>query len=569
MSLSLLALATVSCNSRGGGSSSNSVTPVLPYCDTVTTYTGGITIDGTANYLYRTNGSGAVAAPRPIRYAEVRVINADGEVIQCGETTNLGAFSVSLPKNDETVTLQVNARASNSEAVAYVLANPFSNALHSLTAEVTLSADQTLSTLTAQATGDVLGGAFNILDQIINANTYLKTETANCNANFTPCQPFTVAPLVTIYWSMGINPASYFGGFSPLSFYLPGDRQLYILGGVSGDVNNSDTDHFDNSIILHEYAHFLEDVYSVSNSPGGSHNGNSIIDPRLAWGEGFANYFQAAVTGNPVYLDTSGNIDGTAQNLFNENIETPGQDIPVNAGEGIFREFSISRALWDITDPANEMAGSVDTVASSFAEIWAIFNGTNQFPSSSLNFRNMGLFHVLHDSLTGGGVQAWGDIQTAEKQPAHQKNYANTLTLQAGACTPSTVTIADADISAGQPENGSFANSNQLASNDFYQYAHPGGAFSVAMSYTTSGANTADLDLIVYDSDYTFGSKSDVVAISESTISAGQTSGNESISLPNLAAGTYMINVMVYTGARKGTSSNYNLTLNGQNACPN
>src|SRR5690606_13846811 len=109
-----------------------------------------------------------------------------------------------------------------------------------------------------------------------------------------------------------------------------------------------DTDHFDDSIILHEYGHFLEDVYSKTNSPGGVHTGETILDPRLAWGEGWANYFQAAVTGNPVYRDTFGTSLGFSGVYFNENLESGTSDTPNNPGEGNFREFAITRALWDI-----------------------------------------------------------------------------------------------------------------------------------------------------------------------------------------------------------------------------
>lgn len=93
---------------------------------------------------------------------------------------------------------------------------------------------------------------------------------------------------------------------SPLSFYKPGERKLFILGGSNGNVDTADTDHFDNSIILHEYGHFLEDVYGKTDSPGGYHNGSSIIDPRLAWSEGFTNSFQGAALGKNFYLDTAG-----------------------------------------------------------------------------------------------------------------------------------------------------------------------------------------------------------------------------------------------------------------------
>ena len=41
---------------------------------------------------------------------------------------------------------------------------------------------------------------------------------------------------------MGFNPNYYFGATGGLSFYLPGYSRLFILGGINGDVNSSDTD---------------------------------------------------------------------------------------------------------------------------------------------------------------------------------------------------------------------------------------------------------------------------------------------------------------------------------------
>ena len=567
--LPLFSLAYVGCGSSDSGSgNASSSQPVLPYCSNVQSYSSPLTITGSAQYAYRTDGNGAVATPRPIRYAEVRVLDASGNEIQCGETDATGNFSISLPNDGSTATIQVNSRSLNSQGNAYVLDNPTNNSFFSLTTSLTLNGSVTsVGTLTAQATGTLEGGAFNILDQIHNANEYLRNETGSCTATYSTCQEITTTPpLVTIYWSPGVNPGTYFGVSTGLSFYLPGESELYLLGGSNGDVDNSDTDHFDNSIILHEYAHFLEDIYSQTDSPGGAHNGNSIIDPRLAWGEGWANFFQAAITGSPVYRDTYGTTAGTNTGVFfNESLETPGNDIPSTTGEGNFREFSISRLLWDSIDTNNEGAG-VDQVSGSFEELWAAFSSTTGGFASTTGsnvFRSMGLYHILRAALPG--ASDWSSMLTGEEQLAARTHYANTLTL-GGACAA--INIQAADISPAQPENGTFSNSNQFASNDFYQYTHVGGVLSVALNYTnTVPSDPTDLDLFIWSGSYTFGNESDALAFSNSTITAGQASGAESISA-SLPAGTYMINVHAFTGTRLGSAANYTLSIGGQNACP-
>jgi hypothetical protein len=140
---------------------------------------------------------------------------------------------------------------------------------------------------------------------------------------------------------------------------------MYIMGGVNGDTC-ADTDHFDNSVLVHEYGHFLEKDFGHSDSPGGSHNGNGIIDPRLAWSEGWANFFQSAVHGDRNYVDTTGNIScssGTGVQIdLNLEIPQSGQDKmspSTYLGEGVFREVSVSRVLWDTME--NDPSATVGT----------------------------------------------------------------------------------------------------------------------------------------------------------------------------------------------------------------
>ncbi|MEM7645398.1 MAG: hypothetical protein AAF203_00695 [Pseudomonadota bacterium] len=550
------------CSGGDSGSSGSSSTPPVPYCTEVTSYSSPITITGNAQYEYRANGNGAISGPNPIRFAEVRVTNAAGTIIQCGETNSSGQFSLSLPADGSAATIEVTSRADNSNVAAYVLQNPTTNTYHSLSTGVTLDGSKSVGSLTAPANGTLEGGAFNILDKILDANIFLRAQTANCSASFSNCTPFTIAPLVTAYWAAGVDPGTYFN-IPSLSFYIPGENDLYILGGVNGDIDNSDTDHFDDTIIIHEYGHFIEDNFSITNSPGGAHSGNTILDPRLAWGEGWANYFQAAVTGNSVYRDTFGTIEGTTGVFFNEDLESGTTDTATTLGEGNFREFSITRALLDYTDTNNEGV-STDQLTTSFAEFWTLFAGSNGFPNSGFNFRSIGLFYTLQNALSG--KSDWSEIQGAENQLATVVDYGNTFTL-GGSC--STISIQAQNISGIQTEDGTPSNSNQFASNDFYSYTHPGGSFTMSLSYTTgSSASPADLDIYLYQNDYTFGSSSSVLGFSDDTIQVGETSDTETFTISDLAAGTYMINVNVNTSTRLGAPSTYSFSINSQNACP-
>lgn len=567
--ISILSVFLAGC---GGGSNGNGTieSQADPFCSTITSYNGGVTITGTAKYEYRNNGNGTInTTGNPIRQAEIIVLNSSGVTIQCGSTDDSGNFSIVVPVSSSTNTLKVNSRISNSVTKAYIMNDPTNKDHYSLETTFTPSSSISVGTLVATASGDILGGAFNILDRIYSANKFLYTSTANCTSTFSDCVPFTEAPLAYVYWKKGFNPGEYVSA-GALSYYLPGENELYILGGSSGDVDNSDSDHFDNSVIVHEYGHFIEDNFSKTNSPGGSHTGNSIIDARLAWGEGWGDFFQAAVLNDPVYRDTSGNPDGSADVLFSEDLETVDHDKPSTAGEGNFREFAITRLLWDAIDSTNEtlaapadIAGS-DTVTAPFSELWTVFTGPNSgFKSSSYHFRNIGLFHTIQQSLVGGSN--WSSIRTLNRHRGDQTDYIRSVST-GSSC--SATSIQAANMSASQTENGSATNSNQFASNDFYQISHPGGAIAIQLNYTTDATQTANLDLYLYKEDYIYANSTDILAQSKNTITTGTTSATESIST-TLAAGVYVINIRVNTTVRLGSNTSYTLTYNGAQLCPN
>ncbi|MCB0356684.1 MAG: hypothetical protein KDD40_06735, partial [Bdellovibrionales bacterium] len=452
------------------------------YCQSPISYSSSVTITGSAKFVVRKAitsginaglGSADTANPKPIRFAEVRVLNSSDTVVQCAETDTNGDFSLTLPKGSDSFTIHVMARAENSKLKVSVLNSPETNTIYSLTKSVTASSNQSVS-LTAQATGDILGGAFNIYDQILNVNDYIRQEVS---ASF-------VANKVQAYWKAGFNPGDYVGS-GPVSFYYPGFDRLFILGGVNGDTDHTDTDHFDNSIIVHEYGHFLEDNYSVSNSPGGAHYGNSQIDARLAWSEGFANFLNAAVrtyvsasATDANYVDTVGNNSGSTHLGIYVDVESYEGciicDRPNENGEGIFREFAITRYLYDAVDNTPDetdlqgtwnantntpslsdgngregdayqvsVAGTqdlgsgsqsfqvgeyvyyngsawvldadgsggtkFDNISNMFGEIWSSLKSGTGFKSSKTNFRDIGLLNFVEH--TAGGAN-WTNLRT-------------------------------------------------------------------------------------------------------------------------------------------------------------
>lgn len=598
------------------------------YCASTIAYGGStITVSGTAQYIRRETyrnpasnpsfeglGSSSVshatlpAGAYPIRAAEVRVTDAAGNVVQCAQTSPTdGTFSFALPSGNITYKLSINSRSAqfnggNVYMIASVLNKPEANQFYSLVTTIS-AAGGNVSTGVLQATaatsGPMLGAAFNILDQIFSANAYLRSKVATCSASFTGCTDVSLSapvPKVFAYWEKGFNPNDYFGSSSGLSFYLPDYSRLFILGGISGAIDDADTDHFDNSVVLHEYGHFLEDAMFESDSPGGAHNGNKVIDPRLAWSEGWGNFIQAAIltdpavqangiapmTGTPRYYDSSGNVDGSADLFFAVDLENmSGQDLVTApsgsglVGEGNFREFSVARFLMDIVDGLSVTETTYpsgnDNMSDDFNQLWAALTKTSGggLRQSSLAFRSIGHMHLAQQAL-GGSATDWTAIRTGNYHDGDTSEYGQYVTTSGTCATLSTGLNYSIDPTVAATN---LASSNLFLDNDFYhlKITTPG-TYTITLNYqdVDSAGQEADLDLYLYNEDASFGDAADIVARSTGDPSAAV--GNveaESVTV-SLAAGNYLINVNAYTGSpfNGAGPTQYSIKLGASNLCP-
>lgn len=597
-------------------------TPVS-YCETsyaypAGTYPNAATISGTAQYHTRPwtgSGLGSAAASLdpentfPIRFAEVRVTNSSGSLVACTNTSASGTFSIQVPTSSETYKVSVNSRVKRGTEEINVLDAPETNRFYSLQSTVTPSqSTSTALSATVESSGPVLGAAFNILDKIVLANEFLQAKTANCDSTFTGCVPFEMTHKLDAFWTKGFNPNAYFGSSTEgLSFYLPGYYRLFILGGINGGLDglSDDTDHFDNSVIVHEYAHFLEDTAFRSDSPGGSHSGNKVIDPRLAWSEGWSNFFQGAVltwkpAGSgiqypiqcpnalspcvPRYQDTLGNADGEPNFYFDVNLEEnspPDRDKPVYQGEGNFREFSVARALIDANDTTNE---SGDSVSDNFMTLWAALTKSTDFGlrNSKSAFRSLGQVHKAQRDLQANhGASDWSGIRTVEKQDGDMSQYAQYVTP--GTCSAFTITPASISL-----DSGLFSTSDLLRNNDFYHLKiAASGTYTITLEYSDANGNfyedgltdsstglpkedpEVNLDLYLYNSSARFGNSSDWVKYTVNDPD-GKPSTPESESFTvSLAPGDYLINTYVRTKKKPlGRAVQYSLKMGDSTLCP-
>ncbi|XGC81015.1 hypothetical protein ACES2L_00785 [Bdellovibrio bacteriovorus] len=623
-------------------SSSNAPAAAEPeYFGTPTDIADPVTVTIAAKFLYRqldftpgssNNGLSSVVTAGnavAIPFAEFHVYDSSGTRVQQGETNTAGRAIFEMPKTAGSYTLKVFSRSLNDYAKISVLEDIYSNTPYSISKSFTISSsdiasgtlDLSASPVYAEASeslsSKIEGGAFNIMFNVLIANEYIrrninKNGVSNDGTPSSDPDEWWVADKVTVYWKAGFNPYTYFGSTAPLSFYSPGEKKLYILGGSSGDVKSADTDHFDDSVILHEYAHFLEDTYGNSASPGGSHTGNFVIDARLAWSEGFANYFQGAVlTGADAfdnsasesripatkryhyYVDTYGYKGGGSAGVGVQfNLAAVGSDVSEPdstngdlAGTGTFREVSISRTLYKSTRATTESYALTKAGGGvTFQNIWKVFAGENTSGYSRTNplpyslnkttyfpIPNSGLFNWL---LTKNGVAGaeWNSILTEEKQNKTTHDYA--YLLSAATCAGTTFNGGAVETGYKMSSSDPVNHSHQQMNNDFYLYYHDGGSGTLSISYTTSG-NAPDLDLILYYQSYVYfeddywkgGYSSNYIAKSSRTV--GGTS--EQVSLSGLAAGYYVVNVKINaygkTSAQMNGTSTYKLYKGSQQLC--
>lgn len=545
--------------------------PESAYCTTRNSHP--IAFDGEAQFAPRLVDAGGLTAqtgtPIDIIGAEVKIFDASGALVNCAETDTNGEFSSSVPAVGN-YSVKVYSRGDNNLVKVSVLNNPTSNTPYELSATQNITGGATV-TLTANSSGSVLAGAFNIFHQVYVTNTYLRAQVSG----------FTVAPKVAIYWTLGLSPGAYYNQpGTAISFFTPSGfgsalRGIYILGGVNGDSTCQDTDHFDNSIVIHEYGHFLEDIYAGSDSPGGSHDGNSLIDPRLAWSEGWANFIQAAARAEGRYRDTVGNPDcsGSHGLAINFNLDDTATRDAISSsveGEGHFRELSISRLLYDI----------IQASASNFQHIWTAFDDLS---SQSRPFRNARDLYTLMN--TAGQIATLDTLLAVESQqrmPAATSTnsnpfYSEVLSAQDAQCDQEIRGVANSTVMGV-----SVPNPHQ--SNHYYAYYYDG-SFGSTFTFFVQRINAessrlADLDWFIYPADHNLSSLSNLVAgkdynidaVNTSTRTNSNASETKVLNFSGRPAGWYLIRVFVDTQENGGASINqsvfYNIRNGAKYLCP-
>jgi len=304
--------------------------------------TAGV-ISGEVKYedkLYDCYGFTGVVEYKPVRLAEIEILDdVTQEVLGSGITTVTGRYRIAIPSAGYD-TIQVRCYARNNVSVpnAVVKNNTTERATYAVVSSPVYADTNGKTDIDMDITTGSAAGAFNVFDTAVRAMLFIA-----------PCleEPF---PLLTFYW----EPGSYDG-----TYYYPFFNSIHLLG------KTSDTDEYDDDIILHEIGHYICGNFSRDDSPGGSHSLAGLYTVTLAWSEGWAHFFSSAVRDEGWQIDT---FFGATSCW---SLELPSYEPAVR---GSNNEVAVGAVLWDMYDSHSTSddlpAGDDEHLALGFEEIW-------------------------------------------------------------------------------------------------------------------------------------------------------------------------------------------------------
>jgi hypothetical protein len=372
----LVASLLAGCGGGGGGGGGGGPQPV----PTTVTVSGTVTFDSVPSVA----GIGldyANTQPKPARGVTVELLEG-ANVLASTTTDAAGVYSFTTTPN-RAVSLRVRAEMIRVGAPSWtftVLDNVNGDALYTLDGAVfdTGTADSTRA-LRAESgwNGSSYAGArsaapFAILDTVYDGVQLVLSAS-----------PAAIFPPLQLHWSTSNVPS--FGsnaipdpdtGEIGNSFFRPGSG-IFLLGAA-----DSDTDEYDRHVIAHEWGHYLEEVFSRSDSIGGPHTRHDQLDFRVAFGEGWGNAFSAMLTGQSVYRDSFG---PSQSGSFGFDVEGPLSAAQGNQNPGWYSEESIQEIIYDLFDSGVDLIRNslvADNVALGFAPLYTVMTGDQRTTSA-------------------------------------------------------------------------------------------------------------------------------------------------------------------------------------------
>jgi len=461
----------------------------------------------------------------PIRSARVEVFSRSSQsIVAVSETDSRGRFSVPVPF-DANLTVRVLSRLRSNDI--RVADNTNQGQVYVISADIdgrVARSDVVLADNTR------MSGAFNILEMIKRSNDLLETA-----------DPNLVPPSLAIFWSSrnakGAGIINIGQGLIGTTYFNVSTNTAYVLGDRSDD-----SDEYDDAVIIHEYAHLLASKFSRDDSPGGSHSLGDMLDPRVSWSEGWANFFASAVRNDAIWRDSRGPNGATLLRYDLEDNVPAGDSHP-----GYWSEASVDTILWDLYD---DHADTADDVQFPFAQIWAAFTDlrTDRFVYLPYFLEHF----IARAPASADAVRQMVQSRSIEFQPNVRPSvtYPFPSPMSVGASVTGTV------------DSLSTRRNNLVTSSHFYSFTTNGGAATIRLDITGLGpgenGNANDLDLFLMDASGRMIDRSD----------SGLNGQSERIAT-KLDAGTYVVEIRsFYTRAETGgfvfNSGQYRLNVTVQ-----
>ena len=434
----------------------------------------------------------------PIRNARLEVFDpVTNNVLYVTNTDRSGSFTVVAPAQSKS---RVRVLSRLRDSTTRVLDNTHGNALYSAASD--LNPGDTGVFILATNSSRV-SGAFNILEIMDEAREMVRYA-----------DPHLFLPGVTALWSPSNSPTGS-GGKEGIgnTFFNASANTISFLGDRS-----TDSDEFDDSVIAHEFGHFVAAAFSRDSSPGGIHILGDALDPRIAWSEGWANFFSGAVRHNPIYRDSYG-ANGGSVLRYDLSVDIPQGDQP-----GYWSEFSVHSILWDLVgDPS----GDSDSIGQ---PIQTIFPAFEDLQKDHFIYLEYFLNHLLdrNPNLTDS-VTAIVRSRSIDFHPGTRPTISN----------PFPEPISTNQFVTGTVDSFTTQRKDFLHSSDFLIFQTAGGQTSIRMDITGVGPgnnpNANDLDLFLWDQN------GQLIAFSDRGLN-----GESELIPAILPAGTYVVEVRSY-----------------------
>ncbi len=419
------------------------------------------------------------------KYVVVKALDENGQTLAETTTDANGKYVVYVPK-DTDVKIRVYARMLKKDTWDLsVVDNTNLKAMYVIEGGLHNSGDGSSKRNLHAASGwdgQSYSGSrdaapFAILDSI---NTIMqKIVKANPNVTF---------PHLLVNWSPN-NVAA--GGDQSLGQIVTsnydGNSNLWILGDA-----DSDTDEYDDHIIIHEWSHFFEDKFSRSDSIGGPHSSGDALDIRVAFGEGFGNAMSAIATDDPIYFDTSGpqQSSGWFMNIENAPAENPGW----------FSEASIQRILYDLYDSNSD--GS-DNISLGFKPLYNVMVNKER---NAQAFTSIFTFINALKNENSSQQSAIDRVVSAENINTIHDDYGNYRTnLAQGVYTTPVYRTLELNHWITQCNQNNFGVYNKLGNRTFLKL-HIDTPNIYTISAKPYGGEYGDPDIVLYKAEYPFDS---------------------------------------------------------------